>query len=702
MNNEGSVATLDEKTSNLSESEEHKPESQLSDLFDFLQRQLGPLLKAGLKAYENEPLVEMSWLQDNVPGNFKINMSLADGDLQIASFKVFTGDNEQLELGMRWSLTHMRGKQLAITFNASEWNAVVPIINYDEMSQNLSSPQETWQTRNLAGLPDATEFGNLWFGEAGNGVLVHSVQRQNRGPVLCPKLRPIGPLFQVPPSKGVGKGADKKGGKRWGFIHPAITVVSSDGEFSIPEDRQTALGEHLAGLLVGNFVWRIMLNAFAGRFEGLNFPTSEHYELRRPVDLETDKVMSHLEANGLHFPRHVVDAACISLNAGKNVIFTGPPGCGKTKLAVILSELAKGTAPVLATASPAWTNDELIGRYLPNLNGKGLVFQPGFFLKAIEDDKWLLIDEMNRADLDRSFGELFSVLAGDTAELAFNTVEDEAELTEGVMKRIRVIPARRATSTKAHLELFRNYYVPTDFRVLGTMNDADRASLHHFSFALQRRFNLIRVEAPPPNIVRKIVENLTKEHLFESMSYRLEKESGGRTRAIRVNAEARLTEDILSLCTPAADQTASFRDLVSERVIGIAALSDIVRFVAEGLRAPSSEERQRLAISEDDVPTNAGNDLIRSLMAMAVVLCVYPQLDALLDDTAKLSAAVKHIMTPFKGFKFRRIEDGRLAEDGTINEYLRRELDLHLNQYGPQFLQEMWMKFESEGLLERW
>jgi MoxR-like ATPase/predicted RNA-binding protein with PUA-like domain len=176
-----------------------------------------------------------------------------------------------------------------------------------------------------------------------------------------------------------------------------------------------------------------------------------------------------------------------ALESGKHIVFTGPPGTAKTTLAEAVAEAATEaglcSGHVLTTATADWTTYETIGGLKPTREGL-LTFSPGHFLEAIERNQWLVIDELNRSNFDRAFGQLFTVLSGQAVQLPYQR--------EGNAGRLVLAP--QGASVPDGADVIR---IPESWRVIATMNVFDKSLLFEMSFALMRRFAFIEVPAPP-------------------------------------------------------------------------------------------------------------------------------------------------------------------------------------------------------------
>ena len=127
-------------------------------------------------------------------------------------------------------------------------------------------------------------------------------------------------------------------------------------------------------------------------------------------------------ADDLYLPPEFLEELHALLEEKKQVIFQGPPGTGKTFVAQKLAEHLAGSKErvTLVQFHPSYDYVDFVQGYRPALMDSG---QPGFRLqdgpllraaKQAEDHQgvphYLIIDEINRANLSKVFGELYYLL----------------------------------------------------------------------------------------------------------------------------------------------------------------------------------------------------------------------------------------------------------------------------------------------------
>jgi len=171
------------------------------------------------------------------------------------------------------------------------------------------------------------------------------------------------------------------------------------------------------------------------------------------------------------------------LRSGKrHIMLYGPPGTGKTTLARWIASSLPGGQWTLVTGSSDWSSQDIIGGYQPVGNGD-VDFVAGVLLRNF--DRPLIIDELNRCDIDKVIGPLFTVLSGQQTTLPYRT-----DLADVDSQPYVILPQPKAGAAN-------HEFAPGPaWRLIATINSIDKASLYQMSYALSRRFGWVYVDAP--------------------------------------------------------------------------------------------------------------------------------------------------------------------------------------------------------------
>lgn len=180
------------------------------------------------------------------------------------------------------------------------------------------------------------------------------------------------------------------------------------------------------------------------------------------------------------------------------VLLVGPPGTGKGALVRwATAQVSAGPEsfgfsagyepkPIWRTPDESWSSFELIGGLAPDDKGV-LRWSYGVLPTSLQENRWLVLDETNRADMDKIMGPLLTWLSEQRVEIGRTEAHGGSpiEIGWGTAADCEATPADSPT----------NFVAGTNWRLLGTYNPQDAQRVFRFGQALSRRF--VTVPVPP-------------------------------------------------------------------------------------------------------------------------------------------------------------------------------------------------------------
>ena len=185
-----------------------------------------------------------------------------------------------------------------------------------------------------------------------------------------------------------------------------------------------------------------------------------------------------------------------------NIILQGAPGVGKTflarKVAYDIMGVKDDTKIEMVQFHQSYSYEDFIEGILPSEKGfsteKGIFYK--FCKKADRDQNskyFFIIDEINRGNMSKIFGELMMLIEGDKRS-----------------------PQYSVTLTYSK----ERFYVPENVYIIGCMNTADR-SLAHIDYALRRRFAFIQLKPEFGETFKSMLNGKVSDDFCDNICKRL-------------------------------------------------------------------------------------------------------------------------------------------------------------------------------------
>lgn len=301
----------------------------------------------------------------------------------------------------------------------------------------------------------------------------------------------------------------------------------------------------------------------------------------------------------------IKDEVIAGIASGKHILLYGPPGTGKTMISSRISKVFECDYNIF-TANAEWTADDTIGGYRFSIDNTGTEqkIEPsnGYVTDVILDcnknvskrfynqsnhiyrGTWAVIDELNRAKMDFAFGALFTALDKDYSVLNLPQYD-------------------KYDNKKSKI------FIPSTFRIIGTINNFDKNFLFKFSYALSRRFAHIYVGVPnKDNFDKEInsVLNKVKNELINE--YGINKSDlDNMNREYGVNK----VKEVISYLR-GYDRVEKIRDIGTALIIDVLRLYFVQKFVTN--------------VSTDD----------KKMIDIAISSIIIPSLEGVIEDAEEI------------------------------------------------------------------
>jgi MoxR-like ATPase len=314
----------------------------------------------------------------------------------------------------------------------------------------------------------------------------------------------------------------------------------------------------------------------------------------------------------------LLERCVIALLTG-HLILQGPPGTGKTTLAHVLAAAFNATAH-LETATADWSTYDVIGGLHPSAKHGMETLEPwlGHVPRAAlqcasviarHDDPaenephqahWLIIDEFNRAEIDKAIGPLYTILGGGGPDEPLPLWFADDEVRDVV-------------------------WLPHRFRIIATMNTVDTNYVYSFSQGLTRRFQFVYVGVPA---VSQVSDELHQARTAAAAWFLGTYGEGAEPAAIAAIVAHQLLEQATTLLKSFLEAV-RYDDASSDRPgwpVGTAQIVDVYRQLV--LQMPSSPG---ISAAGPSAPSHSAADALHRALDLALADRVIPQASNLLS-----------------------------------------------------------------------